>query len=124
MESATILGLEFVRRGARPLAYIKSILQSAACTRRFLSLSLEGQLRLDALIFIYKSKALSLYSHSLPFAPPNSYALTSLQLAHDDVARGILSLPDNTPGYLAAAKVGLIDLDLAQAIYTTVYQTT
>ena len=80
VESATILGLEFVRRGARPLAYIKSILQrSAACTRRLLSLTLEGQLRLDTLIFIYKSKALSLYSHSLSFAPPNSYSLTSLQ---------------------------------------------
>ena len=57
VESATILGLEFVRRGARPLAYIKRILQrSAACTRRLLSLTLEGQLRLDTLIFIYKSK--------------------------------------------------------------------
>ena len=116
VESATILGLEFVRRGARPLACIKSILQrSAACTRRLLSLTLEGQLRLDTLISIYKSKALSLYSHSLPFAPPNSYSLTSLQSAHDDFARGILSLPDNTPGYLAAAEVGLIDLDLSHA---------
>ena len=51
----------------------------------------------------------------MPFAPPNSYALTSLQSAHDDFARGILSLFDNTPGYLAAAEVGLIDLDLAHA---------
>jgi hypothetical protein len=116
VESATILGLEFVRRGARPLTYIKNILQrSAACTRRLLSLTLEGQLRLDTITFIYKSKALSLYSHSLPFAPPDSYALTSLQTAHDDFARGVLSLPENTPGYLAAAEVGLLDLDLAHA---------
>ncbi len=80
------------------MTYIKNILQrSAACTRRLLSLITN--------IYI-QSKALSLYSHSLPFAPPDSYAHKPTISPHDDFARGVLSLPENTPGYLAAAEVG------------------
>jgi len=114
VEGLTHLGVGMDRKGVFSFAKVRKDLidLSNKHAQLIAAGATLGKLRADIGLFLFGSRALSLASHALPVSDPNSYRVSLLDNSQALFARRFLSLPDNFPGEIAKAELGLISYNL------------